>query len=139
MFVWSSHTYSKSKDQPGKVTNPVRGQQNRKMNTRISLSTFAFENFVSRDGFGSPVSRQHSSKVPNLSSRAGFFSISLSTCENSINQASKLRHDARHNLMTQYLNIDQVRTYYVVGKEITLGVGVQPFNRCCCCCLSHIN
>ena len=43
-------TYSKGEDQPGKVVNPDRGQ---------SLSPFAPpENLVSRDGFGSPVSRQ---------------------------------------------------------------------------------
>ena len=43
-------------DQPGKVANPARGQLNRKMN--ISLSAFAPENLVSRDGFGSPAPRQ---------------------------------------------------------------------------------
>ena len=51
-----SHTYSKSMDEPGKVATPARGQLNRKMN--ISLSAFVPENFVSRDGFGSPVPRQ---------------------------------------------------------------------------------
>ena len=40
-------------DQPGNVANPARGQLNRKNN--ISLSPFAPENLVSRDGFGSPV------------------------------------------------------------------------------------
>ena len=40
---------------------------------------------------------------------------------NSINQASTLRRDARQNLMTQNLNIDQVPTYYVVGNENALG------------------
>ena len=39
-------------DQPGKVANPARGRLN------ISLSAFAAENLVSRDGFGSPVPRQ---------------------------------------------------------------------------------
>ena len=39
-------------DQPGKVVNPARGQLN------ISLSAFAAENLVSRDGFGSPIPRQ---------------------------------------------------------------------------------
>ena len=39
-------TYSKGKDQPGKVVYPARGQL-------ISLSPFAPENLVSRDGFGS--------------------------------------------------------------------------------------
>ena len=43
-------------DRPGKVANPARGQLNREMN--ISLSVFAPENLVSRDGFGSPVPRQ---------------------------------------------------------------------------------
>ena len=42
--------------QPGKVANPGRGQLNREMN--ISLSAFAPENLVSRDGIGSPVPRQ---------------------------------------------------------------------------------
>ena len=36
-------------DQPGKVANPARGQLTREMN--ISLSAFAPENLVSRDGF----------------------------------------------------------------------------------------
>ena len=52
------HTYSKGEDQPGKVANPARGQLNsKKMN--IYLSAFAPANLVSRDGFGSPVPRQH--------------------------------------------------------------------------------
>ena len=50
------HTYSKGKDQPGKVANPARGQLNREIN--IFLSAFAPENFVSREGFGGPVPRQ---------------------------------------------------------------------------------
>ena len=50
------HTYSKSKDQPGKVVNPARGQLTGEMN--ISLSPFAPEKLVSRDGFGSPIPRQ---------------------------------------------------------------------------------
>ena len=37
---------------PGKVANPARGQLN------ISLSAFAPENLVLRDGFGSPVPRR---------------------------------------------------------------------------------
>ena len=47
---------SKSKDQPGKVANPTRGELNRKVN--ISLSPFVPENLLSRDGFGSTVPRQ---------------------------------------------------------------------------------
>ena len=47
-------TLAKSKDQPGKVANPARGQTKREN----SLSPFAPENLVSRDGFGSPVPRQ---------------------------------------------------------------------------------
>ena len=43
-------------DQTSKDANPARGQLNRKIN--ISLSAFALENLVSRDGFGSPVPRQ---------------------------------------------------------------------------------
>ena len=50
-------TCSKSKDQPGKVANPARGQlEQGKIN--ISLSPFAPENLVSRDVFGSLVPRQ---------------------------------------------------------------------------------
>ena len=51
---------SKSKDQPGKVANPARGQLNREMwgKMDISLSLFAPENLVSQDVFGSPVPRQ---------------------------------------------------------------------------------
>ena len=49
-------TYSKGMGQPGKVANPGRGQLNRE--TFFSLSPFAPENLVSRDGFGSPVLRQ---------------------------------------------------------------------------------
>ena len=49
-----SHIFNNGMDQAGKVANPARGQLNRaKMN--ISLSPFALENLVSRDGFGSPV------------------------------------------------------------------------------------
>ena len=52
------HTYSKSIDQPGKVASPARGQlKTGKRN--ISQSAFLPENLVSRDGFGSPVPRQH--------------------------------------------------------------------------------
>ena len=46
-------------DQPGKIANPTRGQlnsENEKMNS--SLSAFAPDNLVSRDGFGSSVPRQ---------------------------------------------------------------------------------
>ena len=49
-------TCNKSKDQPGKVANPARGQLNRENN--ISLSPFAPENMISQDGFDSPVPRQ---------------------------------------------------------------------------------
>ena len=49
-------TYGKGMDHPGKVANPDRGQLNRKI--ILSLSPFAPENLVSRDGFGSPVPRQ---------------------------------------------------------------------------------
>ena len=52
------HAYSKIMDQPGKVANPAHGQLTGKVD--ISLSAFAHENLVSRDGFGNPVSRQPS-------------------------------------------------------------------------------
>ena len=56
IYVGMVITYSKGKDRPGKVANPARGQLYRKIN--ISLSPFAPENLVSRDGFGSRVPRQ---------------------------------------------------------------------------------
>ena len=43
-------------DQPGKVANPARGQLNRE-NECFSLSPFAFENLISRDGFSAIPSR----------------------------------------------------------------------------------
>ena len=51
-------TYSKSKDQPGKVVIPTRGKLYMENEDYISLSLFAPENLVSRDEFGSPVPRQ---------------------------------------------------------------------------------
>ena len=51
------HHIEQSMDQPGKVANPARGQLNRK-NYVFSLSAFAPENLVSRDGFGRSVPRQ---------------------------------------------------------------------------------
>ena len=56
MYVCVAITYSKGKDQPGKVVNPARGQLNRE--ELYSLFPFAPENLVSQDGFGSPVPRQ---------------------------------------------------------------------------------
>ena len=60
----SGHTYSKSMDQPGKVANPARGQLNRQ--NEHFLSPFAPENFVSRDGFDSPVPRQPAHPILRL-------------------------------------------------------------------------
>ena len=48
--------YIASMDQPDNVASPARGQLNRKH--FFSLSPFAPENLVSRDGFGRPVQRQ---------------------------------------------------------------------------------
>ena len=56
MYVCTVITYSKGKDQPGKVANPARGQLN--ICFCFSLSPFAPENLVSRDESGSPVPRQ---------------------------------------------------------------------------------
>ena len=50
-YVCMVITYSKSIDQPGKVAKPARGQLNKEIN--ISLSPFASENVILRDGFGS--------------------------------------------------------------------------------------
>ena len=43
-------------DQPGKVTNPARGQLNRENN--IPMYPCVPENLVSRNGFSRPVPRQ---------------------------------------------------------------------------------
>ena len=56
MYVCKVITYSKHKDQLGKVTIPARGQLTKESNN--SLSPFVPKNLVSRDGFGSPVLRQ---------------------------------------------------------------------------------
>ena len=50
-------TYSKTKDQSGKVANPARGQLNME-NESFPVPPFAPENLVSQDGFGSPVPRR---------------------------------------------------------------------------------
>ena len=56
LYVWMyGHIHSKNMDQPGKVVNPARGQLNREI--IISLSAFAADNLVLRDGFGSPIPR----------------------------------------------------------------------------------
>ena len=56
VYVWSH--ISNSMNQPGKAANPARGQLNRENEYfNISLSAFAPENLISRDGFGSPVPR----------------------------------------------------------------------------------
>ena len=52
-------------NQPGKVANPARDQLNREID--YSLSAFAPENLISRDGFGSPVPCQ----PDHLHTRAG--------------------------------------------------------------------
>ena len=54
--VWLALSAQYGMDQPGKVANPARGQLNRKLD--ISLSPFAPENLVSRDGFGCLIPRQ---------------------------------------------------------------------------------
>ena len=45
-------------DQPGKVANPARGQLKKENEYEYSLSPFAPEKMVSRNGFGRPVPRQ---------------------------------------------------------------------------------
>ena len=53
--IYGQH-FQQSMDQPGMVANPAHGQLNREINS--SLSPFAPENLVLRDGFGRPVPRQ---------------------------------------------------------------------------------
>ena len=102
------HTYSKSKDQPGKVANPARGQLNR--GNSYSLSPFAPENLESRDGFGSPVPHQlahlqiqaeygaylrDSSRVPR---RRPFIYLHRHTpsVQSRVNRVTQLRIDGVH-------------------------------------------
>ena len=56
VFLYGHHLQQKSVNQPGKVAYPARGHVYGKMN--ISLSPFAPENLVSRDGSGHPAPRQ---------------------------------------------------------------------------------
>ena len=66
-----THVCTLSMDQPGKVANPARGQLNREIS--ISLSAFAPENLVSRDGFGSsPVPRQPA-RLHNTQAKTGAY------------------------------------------------------------------
>ena len=58
MYICVVITYSKGKDQPGKVANPARGQLAEQGKNHYSLSSFAPENLVLRDGFRCPVPRQ---------------------------------------------------------------------------------
>ena len=82
-YVCMVITHSKSKDQPSKVANPARGQLNREMN--ISLSPFAPENLVSRDGFGSSVPRQPAHPYTQAESGA----VSCCTYDNRIREDEK--------------------------------------------------
>ena len=49
---------SKGKNRPGKVANPARGHLAEQRKNNYSLSPFAPENVVSRDGFGNPIPRK---------------------------------------------------------------------------------
>ena len=58
VFMVTTYLVRKSMDQSGKVSNPARGQLNRKK-YMFPLSPFAPENLVARDSFGRrPVLRQ---------------------------------------------------------------------------------
>ena len=58
------HKYCKGMGQPGKVAHPAHGQLNREND--FSLSPFAPDNLVPRDGFGRPVPRSFSTLELNL-------------------------------------------------------------------------
>ena len=61
-------------DQPVKVANPAGGHlTGKKMNT--SVSAFAPEKLISRDGFGSPVPRQPAHLITQAESGACFYGI----------------------------------------------------------------
>ena len=81
-------TYSKGKDQPGKVTNPARGQL--KTEKEFSLSPFAPVNLVSQDGFGGPVSRYQ----PRVVSFYRSDSVRLDTRR--LNNTSSLHRESKH-------------------------------------------
>ena len=55
VFMVITYVARVSKDQPSKVANPARGSARWTGKMISSLSPFAPENLVSRDGFGSPI------------------------------------------------------------------------------------
>ena len=63
----SQHFQQSISYQPGMVANPARGQLNREKH--VSLSPFAPENSVSRDGFGRHVPRQAAHSLHSHSHR----------------------------------------------------------------------
>ena len=132
--VMCGHTYSKSMDQPGKVANPARGQLNREMD--ISLSVFAPENLVSRDGFGRPVRRQpdhlhtqaesgtylrDSSRVPR---RRPFIYLKPSnTIGPRVHWVTQLRTDGVHcreSAGTGPVNLKVVPNEYCLAWQVTM-------------------
>ena len=131
-------------DQPGKVANPARGQLNRKM--FFSLSPFAPENLVSRDGFGSPVPRQpahlhtqaesgaylrDSSRVPR---RRPFFFLNRHTPsgQSRVYRATHLRTDGVHcreSAGTGPVNLKVAPNKWCLGRS--------PWTKLICAYLSH--
>ena len=123
------HTYSKGMDQPGKAANPARGQLNREK-INISLSAFAPENLVSRDGFSSPVPRQPAC-LHNQTESGAYLRDS--------SRVSRLRpfiYLNRHTPLGQsrVYRVTQLRTYGVQCRE---SAGTEPVslkvvpNECC--------
>ena len=91
------HTYSKSMDQPGNVANPARGQMTRE---NEHFPAFAPENFVSRDEFRSPVSRQPA----HLHTQAGSGAYSRDSFPNSAAASIYLYKTAmRHRVSPEFI------------------------------------
>ena len=65
-------TCNEGKDQSGKVANPACGQLNTR-NYLFSLSPFAPDNLVLRDGFGSPVPRQPAQRLHTQAEFSAYF------------------------------------------------------------------
>ena len=112
-------------DQLGKVANPARGQLNRKMN--ISLSAFAPENLISRDGFGSPVPRQPA----HLHTEAESGRCLLTRLLPSSAAASTYLFKAaiRHRISPEFIGSDGVHCRESAGTG-PVNVKVVP-NECC--------
>ena len=118
-------------DQPGKVANPARGQLNRKIMNN-SLSAFAPENLVSRDGFGSPVPRQLAHLHTQAESRAYIRDSSRFPQRRPLlylkrpDAIESVPSLSDHAIAYRWRSLPRVRRHRVCKPQ-----------SCCCCCFPH--